>query len=369
MMPPPLGKALMRAIAGGARPFSSYAARPASASVSVASSSPPSSDGGGNVASASVAVSSSSPLDGGACALGRPGLRCLLDAEIQTLVDVYNERVGEKEKLPTRKSVDQLLAMLGERVGCDGEECTICRMLEVVRGTEYEPIVLRIKEMAFKVEGPESLNALLDNFLIIRICRQLSSNYPGVRFGGVLTIDFMIPPLSSPFGDPKAVWKDFSSTKWGQFQLVLNVDHRMGTGQHWTALIVDAEAKEIQYFDSYGMPPTDGILSGSRPYPGIADEQGRFLSLLRNWINDVRLLFVEHGIAMKFVYNTTCHQARRDQSNCGPYSLLFLALRSKGMSFSSITKEVITTKEIEELRGKMYKRVKDYRPVPPLDAL
>ncbi|MFA5091125.1 MAG: Ulp1 family isopeptidase [Candidatus Paceibacterota bacterium] len=143
----------------------------------------------------------------------------------------------------------------------------------------------------------------------------------------------------------------------------------MGTGQHWTALIVDAEAKEIQYFDSYGMPPTDGILSGSRPYPGIADEQGRFLSLLRNWINDVRLLFVEHGIAMKFVYNTTCHQARRDQSNCGPYSLLFLALRSKGMSFSSITKEVITTKEIEELRGKMYKRVKDYRPVPPLDAL
>jgi len=300
------------------------------------------------------------------CALGRPGLRCLLDEEIQTLIEAY---VG---KVDVRKTTDQLLTLLIEKTGCGStnggeEECAVCKVLEAVRGTEYEPLILRIKDMAFKAEGPESLTALLDNFLIIRVCRQLVGNYEGIRFGGVLTIDFMIPPMISPFGDPKLIWKDYSKMKWGQFHLVLNIDHRMGTGQHWTALIIDPEAKEIQYFDSYGLPPIDGIVHGSRVYPGITDEQGRFLSLLRNWINDVRRLFVEHGITMKHVYNTTCHQARHDQSNCGPYSLLFLSMRADGKPFSAIEERVITTKEIEEMRGKLYKRSKEYRPIPPPD--
>lgn len=301
------------------------------------------------------------------CAVGRPGIRCLLDTEIQTLVDVYNEKVDEKERLPKTKSTNQLLSLLMERTECSGEECTVCKILEVVTGTVYEPIVTRIREMAFKVDGPESLTALLDSFLIIRICRQISGNNDGTKFGGVYTVDFMIPPIIGMYGDPKMVWKDYRKEKWKQLQLVLNIDHRMGTGQHWTALTIamDEDRGQIQYFDSYGQSPPDGAQHGSRPYRDITDEQGQFLSLLGTWINDVRKSFMEQGVAMGYVHNTTCHQSSRDQSNCGPYSLVFLALRAKGVPFSSINGEAITMKEIEATRSKLYRRAQDYKPTPP----
>lgn len=302
------------------------------------------------------------------CALGRPGLRCLLDAEIQALVDIYNEKVGSKLKVPLTLDKQQVLDLLEKKTGCTDEECVVCRILEAVRGTVYESVVLRIKEAAFKIEGPEDLTALLDNFLIIRICRQLEVNYPGEKFGGVLTVDFMTQPITSIYGTPREVWNDYSSNNWNKFQMVFNIDHRMGVGQHWTSFLIDAKNGTMEYFDSYGAPPPDGILTGSRIYKGITDEKGRFISMLRNWMNDVREEFILHGLPLKFIYNTTCHQAPDDQSNCGPYAILFLALRSKDVSFQRITKEVITTEEIERIRNKLYRRSPDYVPTPPASS-
>ena len=299
------------------------------------------------------------------CALGRPGVRCLLDAEIQTLVDIYNEKIGSKQTIPKLMDKKAVLDLLEKKTGCKDEECVVCKILEAVKGTVYEPIMLRIKELAFKVEGPAELTALLDSFLIIRLCRQLEGNYEKIQFGGVLTIDFMIPPIISIFGKAGEVWKSYDRDKWTQLQFVFNVDHRMGMGQHWTALIIDTEHSQIEYFDSYGLPPPDGILVGSRPYHDLTDEQGRFLSLLRHWINDVRQSFVHHGIALRFVYNTTRHQAPKDQSNCGPYAILFLALRAKKIPFALITRDTITTAEIEKIRNRLYKRTPEYKPIPP----
>jgi hypothetical protein len=288
-------------------------------------------------------------------------MQCLLDAEIQTLVDIYNEKIGSLKGL----NKQQVLDVLEKKTGCANEECVVCKILEAVKGSVYESVVLRIKEVAFKIDGPVELTALLDSFLIIRLCRQLEANHQGVKFGGVLTIDFMIPPLISIYGAPVEVWKDFEANRWKQLQMVFNIDHRMGTGQHWTSMTIDSEHSEIEYFDSYGLPPPDGILVGSRAYKNITDEQGRFLSLLRNWINEVRLAFVHHGLPLRFVYNTTRHQAPKDQSNCGPYSILFLALRAKQVPFSRITAQTITTEEIERIRNRLYRRSPDYVPTLP----
>lgn len=300
-----------------------------------------------------------------ACALGRPGVKCLLDAEIQTLVDIYNSKIGSKKPVPDTLDRQKVLDVLESKTGCVTEECAVYKILEAVRGTMYEPVVLRIRDMAFKVDGPGELTALLDSFLIIRLCRQIEGNYKGVKFGGVLTIDFMNSPPISEYGDPMGVWRDYRENKWRQLQFIFNIDHRMGTGQHWTALVVDMDAKQVQYFDSYGQTPPDGILVGSRVYKGITDEQGRFLSMLNTWINDVRAVFISHGIALGFDYNTKCHQAPRDQSNCGPYAIVFLALRAKGVALDAVKKNLITTAEITAVRDRLYRRTSNYHPVPP----
>jgi len=63
--------------------------------------------------------------------------------------------------------------------------------------------------------------------------------------------------------------------------------------------------------------------------------------------------------------NTLCHQAPNDQSNCGPYSLVFLALRAKGIPMERIKTERITTEQITHVRDRLYRRTGDYEPVPP----
>lgn len=303
-----------------------------------------------------------------ACALGRSGNSCLLDEEIHVLADAYNAWLAAtagnaEDKASKRMSGPTIMQMLQSKTACASEECVVCKLLEAVRGTVYEPVVLRIKEIAFKAAGPAELTALLDNFLIIRLCRQLEANNEGVRFAGVLTADFMIPPLISRYGQPAAVWTDWREKGWKQLQFVFNIDHRMGGGQHWTALVIDMESREMQYFDSFGAQPPNGLVHASRPYDSITDEKGRFLSLLKRWIEDVAKQAPSKPLAV--VCNTTQHQAVTDRSNCGPYSVLFLALRARRVPFDRINREAITMPVIERMRDRLYRRTPDYQPLPP----
>lgn len=303
-----------------------------------------------------------------ACALGRSGKTCLLEGEIEQLVTIYNSKIAKDgDKIDTKRiTKTDILDLLERKVKCSDEACTVGKILAGVRGTPYESTVMRIRDIAFQASGPYDLDALLDNFLIIRICRQMESNYSGVKFAGVVTADFMMPPPTTMFGDAKEVWKDYAEHKWKQLHFVLNTDHRMGEGIHWTSFIIDAENGEIQYFDSYGLPPFDGKLRGTTVVKGLTDASGTFTSLMRNWINDVRTEFIKHGHPMKFVQNMTRHQAPGDMSNCGPYAVLFLSLRAKGKSFGEITGRQITTEEITKLRSYLYHRDKDYQPSLPL---
>jgi len=288
------------------------------------------------------------------CGVGREGsCLCLLDDELKTLARLYGTKVGTGEAI--REA-------LYARTGCKTEECVVCEVLEAVRDTVYESIVKRIQEIAFKAEGPPELDALLDNFLLIRICRQIEANFSGIRFGGVLTYDFMVPPIISLYGTPREVWKDYDARRWDQMHFIFNVDHRMGTGQHWTSMVIDIGEREVQYFDSYGIPPFDGLVQGSRPYRGITDGGGRFLSLMREWIDDVRGVFIGKGIPLRFIYNTTVHQGSRDRSNCGPYAAFFLRQRAKRRPFNEINSSPISFVKIQKVRDELYRRTSNYDP-------
>jgi len=297
---------------------------------------------------------------GDACALDRRGRNsCLLKGELSTLAKIYNTATGGK------LSGGDLLAILERATDCKEEECVVCAVLEVARGTPYEAVVARIRDMAFKAEGPKSMTALLDSFLIIRLCRQIEQLGEGVKFGGLLTVDFMLDPPLSVFANPEVLLRDYKKDKWNQFQLMFNVDHRMGTGLHWTAVVVDTASREIEYFDSFGRAPPDGRIQGSRSYRGLTDDHGFFETSMHKWLNSVRLAFIKNDIEMRFKYNTTPHQSSFDFSNCGPYSLHFLRLRASGKSFDEINATPISSVAMEKERKLLYEPTDGYVPVLP----
>ncbi|RLI96376.1 MAG: hypothetical protein DRP00_05400 [Candidatus Aenigmatarchaeota archaeon] len=304
--------------------------------------------------------------ENGYCAIGRGEDRCLLTEEIKTLVETVNKLSPINEpRIKGEVSADQLLSFLLRETNCSTEECMICELVRRAKDTPYESTVELIKEIAFKPEGPYDLSAFLDNFLLTRIGFQIQYNYEGVRFGGVLSYDFMVPPTTSIYGSPREVWESYSSLKgtneeWDRLQFILNTDHRMGYGEHWVALVVSVWEGIIQYYDSYGDPPITGWIQSTRPYPGITDEKGRYISRLWEWIEAVQAEFIQRGIPLRFVYNEYQQQSSTDKVSCGVYSILSLILNANRVSFESANRRKITRADIERVRPSLYKRIHNY---------
>jgi hypothetical protein len=285
----------------------------------------------------------------GQCALGRPSGRCLRDDEIMTLANIH----GVTEK---GKSATQVLSELMHAEGCQSEICLMDALSKKMEGTAYEQIVKRIRMVAMQTPGPEDIDALLDNFLLIRLGKQIEANYKDVKFAGVLTYDFMIPPTTSVYGEPSKVWDSFQKDKWKRLQFILNIDHRMGRGIHWVSMIVDAEMKELQYSDSTGLPPLDGLLRSSAVFPGITDERGRYLSLITQWITDVCGIFTARGHPLRLIYNDTKHQLPSDRSGCGTYAVLALMVSAERRPFDKFNSQPISRDQIRGVRQKLFRR-------------
>jgi hypothetical protein len=236
-----------------------------------------------------------------------------------------------------------------------------------VRDTRLAVILERLRIAAFKVEGPASMHALLDNFLLLRLGMQIESNFPGIRFGGVLTCDFMSHPPISPFSSPSSVFTSQQREGWRQLHFVINIDHRMGEGQHWTAICVESNGREgsVEYVDSFGDPPTEGRVKGSRAWVGITDEHGTFESRMGSWLGEVCEAYKRGGVMMRRFVNGTQYQATRDARNCGVYAALYLLARANDIPPEEFVSAKIGTEQIERQRAKLYSGSMGYHPSPP----
>jgi hypothetical protein len=291
------------------------------------------------------------------CAIGRPSSRCLLVAELEELA-VIAQKFGSTKI--ARGDGNRILKALMSETECKDEECVVCEILAIAHGTPYEAVARRIKELAFKPKGPSQLDALLDNFLLIHIGLQIENAYSDSCFGGVLTYDFMIPPMTTTYGSPSTVVEAHSKSGWKRLLFILNTDHRMGVGIHWVSLVVDVPAGEIQYTDSYGYPPVSGQMTSSRPHPPVTDSRGHFVSLLGEWIREVQIGFVRKGIPMRFAYNKTRHQERGDYSNCGVYAVVAINASAEGKSFALTNSKPISMETIVSMRERIYRRTNGY---------
>lgn len=302
------------------------------------------------------------------CAIGRDGDgECLLLSELKLLAGVINALPGSSGG--ARVDEKALRAMLFTKTACSTEQCVVDAIEKKVVGTPYEASLEKIRLIAFRADGPKDLSALLDSFLLIRMCVQIAANHPRVNFGGILTCDFMIPPITSKFGTPSAVVASWKERAWDQLHFVLNLDHRMGAGQHWLAVCVDiprdTEKGSVEYFDSYGMPPSSGLIQGSRPWPQLTDSSGRFLSRVDEWLIEVRKAFQAAGVGLQLKINETDHQSAKDFSNCGVYATYYLLSRAQRIPFETINSRAISTAEITKQRDALYHRTDEYEPSLP----
>jgi hypothetical protein len=281
------------------------------------------------------------------CAIGREN-ECLLEDEVKYLIDVLNE----KFKL-TLKDLNSIL----EITECDDTMCAIDKILDALKKTKYEAFVRHIRFIAFKLKGPKLETALLDNFLLFRLCDQIALNYSKndrlLNFAGVFTYDFNVPPETTEWAFPLYVYQSWQEEKWSDTYFIFNTDHREGYGIHWVSLCISISNGEIQYFDSYGNMPKSGVIKGT-------SNKELFQVYMLEWINAIILEFSKHGICLKFKYNNIEHQEKTDSSNCGVYCCYFIHSLASGKSFNEMVNSKLSKEFITDYRKKIYVPSFDY---------
>ncbi len=130
--------------------------------------------------------------------------------------------------------------------------------------------------------------------------------------------------------------------------IVFNLDKTGESGSHWVAVYIDLKiakdplttedlkkmAKdkvEINYYDSYGDPPVDGI---------------------KMFIVRLGEKFLLKGEKVKISYNDKRHQY--GNSECGVYSMNFILERLHGTPMKKISKSKIMDKEMNNMRRLLY---------------
>lgn len=225
----------------------------------------------------------------------------------------------------------------------DDEECW--RRQEFIKKLKD----IDIQAFTFKPHMPKewkkNKNAWLSNYDIDLVLKQYERIYSDFKTYNASASDCPVEvtcPLSNL--DPFKLRAE-GRTKIG---IVFNLDKTGESGSHWVAVYIDLKiakdpltaedlkkmAKdpvEINYYDSYGDPPVDGI---------------------KMFIVRLGEKFLLKGEKVKILYNDKRHQY--GNSECGVYSMNFILERLHGTPMKKISKSKIMDKEMNNMRRLLY---------------
>lgn len=275
---------------------------------------------------------------------------CYSLTSLKKIVKAMNdERKKENKYVPIKVeklSKYELWKAIQERLKpfCDDdEECW--RRQEFIRKLKD----IDIQAFTFKPNMPKewkkNKNEWLSNFDIDLILKQYERIYPNFKTYNASASDCPVSvtcPLSNL--DPFKLRSE-GRTKIG---IVFNLDKTGESGSHWVAVYIDLkiakdtltkedlnvykkETVEINYYDSYGDPPTDGI---------------------KMFIVRLGEKFLLKGEKVKILYNDKRHQF--GNSECGVYSMNFILERLHGTPMKKISKSKIMDKDMNNMRRLLY---------------
>jgi hypothetical protein len=205
---------------------------------------------------------------------------------------------------------------------CDDQKCWVKR--DFVKIME-EGVQEELFRYTWRPKGPQGKFTWLDTFNIKDSMEQYEKRYPDFKFLGAVPIDFdELPNLGIASLDFNKLVKKDKKTKIG---IIFNLDEHDKGGSHWVSMYADIEDGHVYFSDSYGIEPENRIRI--------------FMKRVADYIK-------KSGKEPVVDYNKI--RAQRKGSECGVYSIAFIARMLKGDSFSKICKDKIPDDVINKCR-------------------
>lgn len=182
----------------------------------------------------------------------------------------------------------------------------------------------KLKKGVFRPEGPGGKFTWLNTNNINNVMKQYEDKYNDFYFLGTYPVDF--DDLNTEIANV-----DFSNLeKQGKkkFGVVYNLDEHYKSGSHWVASYTDLDKGNVYFFDSYGEAPDPRI---------------------RKFLRRVEKYLSSKGVKnQEYKFNKKRHQFKN--SECGVYSINFLARLLNGETFEQINGQRITDSEVNNCR-------------------
>lgn len=255
---------------------------------------------------------------------------CYDSEALHTLKQLWNARHRD-DKINTNDAKEIWKALRKKMTNvCDSESCWLRQEFA------KQGLGNNIKSYTFAPEAPPSWkknkNEWLTSTDIENVMKQYEKHDASFSFFGPSPIDFDSQKL---YGE--CVWEELchfslleqlkkNKKKYG---MVFNLDEHWKPGSHWVSLFVDVPSSQICYFDSGG----DDIPKEVMTLVERIKHQGK-----------------NCGIDFVFDKNYPFEHQMED-TECGIYSLYFIATMIKNPSFSRFKNKRIPDKEMERHRN------------------
>lgn len=119
--------------------------------------------------------------------------------------------------------------------------------------------------------------------------------------------------------------------------IVFNTDPSTESGQHWIALFIDLNRREINYWDSYGTCPAPSEITA-------------FIETLKN---QAQMIYQNNHAKFMVNCNTIRHQY--GDSECGVYCLYFIKKSLEDVSFDQIISNIINDEQMNSMREEFFR--------------
>jgi len=245
------------------------------------------------------------------CAVGKRRTRgtCYSPPNLKKLRALWNKRHPESNIKTEEPSEiwQHLKARLGS--ACKTEACWLRQNFA------KEGLPPEVTMYTFAPAQPKSWTKKPSTWLssdeITAVMRQAEHAYPEFRFVGPSPIDF-----AHRLDGGKCVWEDLCKLNLRdshaagveKIGFIFNTDPHYKGGEHWVSMYLRIPEGEINYMDSYGMPPPDEIST-----------------LIGSLSNQLKNINVEPK------HNIVRFQHQRGESECGMYCLHFILSQLQGV--------------------------------------
>ena len=259
------------------------------------------------------------------CAPGRGSNNlptCLSKDELLLLVKQYNRKF-KRQPIPLHGSRQQLYTELQRRLG--GKED-----YNLLEHNFMKPIYSKVQH-AFRPPKPLSWrndpDTWLSNFEIDNAMKIYEHQYTDFAYLGTFPVDCPMG-YKCPLSGMSVRRLMRQGVK--RIGVVFNLDYHYQGGSHWVAFFSDLHLKSVEYFDSYGQPPP--------------------VLIKRFMIKVAKQL----GPGAYLIYNDRRHQY--GSSECGIYSMVYIASRLAGKSPHDMTSRRIADKEMFQMRNHFFRK-------------